>query len=282
MRHILPARSGAHPCHPGTRRHAGTLGRTRTQPRGQDDEPGDRPAVTDNWQPGTDSAESPIPASTPIPAESPADGDSGPVRTARRAPGRPRDPDVERAILEATLDLLAEGSFAGLSIEAVAARAGAGKATVYRRWQNKELLVIDAVATLTEPVPPVLCGDMRTDLVSLLESVWRNAGSTRAGRILPGLLAERAGGGQLFRLYQERVIIPRRQRFRSVLEAGMAAGSLRADLDVERAIDLLVGPVLYRSLLGAGRGPVREHQPAAIVDDVLLGLRVRPASDQPA
>lgn len=243
--------------------------------RGHDDEPGDRPGVTENWQRGTPSAGSPVPAA------SPGDGDSGPVEPARRAPGRPRDPDVERAILEATLDLLAEGSFAGLSIEAVAARAGAGKATVYRRWQNKELLVIDAVATLTEPVPPTLRGDLRLDLVLLLESVWRNAASTRAGRILPGLLAERSAGDELFRLYSERVIIPRRQRFRSVLEAGRAAGELRADLDVERAIDLMVGPVLYRSLVSGGRAPASGHQPAQIVDDVLLGLRVRPQERQP-
>src|SRR4030095_12401343 len=70
-------------------------------------------------------------------------------------PGRPRSERAERAIIEATLDLLAEVGIAALSIEQVAARAGVGKATIYRRWPNKEALIIDAAASMKGPVPPI-------------------------------------------------------------------------------------------------------------------------------
>src|ERR1043165_4470484 len=71
-----------------------------------------------------------------------------------RPPGRPRSERAARAIIDATLDLLAEeGGVTGVSIEAVAARAGVGKTTIYRRWPNKEALIIDALAALKEPFP---------------------------------------------------------------------------------------------------------------------------------
>ena len=79
---------------------------------------------------------------------------STPVADAPRSPGRPRSVRADEAIVAATLDLLAEGmSVDVLSIEAIAARAGVGKATIYRRWPNKEALLIDAVAAMKGPLP---------------------------------------------------------------------------------------------------------------------------------
>src|SRR5438105_3885308 len=75
-------------------------------------------------------------------------------RHAVRRPGRPRSEAAEKAILEAVIDLFIEGEpYGTLSVEQIAARAGVGKATLYRRWPNKEALVIDAVARLSEPCP---------------------------------------------------------------------------------------------------------------------------------
>ena len=79
-------------------------------------------------------------------------------RCAARPPGRPRSERAEKAIIGATLDLLIEeAGVVGVTIEAVAARAGVGKSTIYRRWANKEALIVDALATLKEPVPPLAC-----------------------------------------------------------------------------------------------------------------------------
>src|SRR5437879_4279834 len=85
-----------------------------------------------------------------------------------RPPGRPRSERAEKAIIEATLDLLVEeAGVAGMTIEAVASRAGVGKTTIYRRWANKEALIIDALATLKGPVPPLAGVSVRDDLITL-------------------------------------------------------------------------------------------------------------------
>ena len=82
--------------------------------------------------------------------------------TAARAPGRPRDPQVERDILAATIELLGEDGFDGLSIEAVAARAGVGKTTADRRWPSKIPLVVDALAAMKAPTPAAVAEDLPT------------------------------------------------------------------------------------------------------------------------
>jgi AcrR family transcriptional regulator len=186
---------------------------------------------------------------------------------AARAPGRPRDVRCDAAIVDATLALLAEGGPARLSVEAVAARAGVGKATIYRRWPNKELLVVDALATLTEPPPPVGTGSLRTDLITVLDIVRRWTADSLAGRILPRLLAE--GDPRVLGLFRERIVTPRRFRIAELLRRAVDDGQLRADLDIELTIDLLVGTVVYRQLLR--HAPIRHEHIERVVDTVLAG-----------
>jgi AcrR family transcriptional regulator len=174
------------------------------------------------------------------------------------------------AIVEATLELLAEGGYAGLTMEAVAARAGVGKATVYRRFSGKEQLVIEAVASLTEPPDPDHDMGVREELVTLLEAMRRKSDSL-AGKIFPRLVGESADSPELMERYRERVLLPRRRRFAAVLQRGIAEGLLRPDLDVEHAIDLLVGPMAYRNMLRGDPLPGPDLA-GRIVDDVLVGL----------
>ena len=192
-----------------------------------------------------------------------------------RPSGRPRDPQCDVAIVAATLDLLAEAGYGALTMEAVAARAGVGKATVYRRFPGKEQLVIEALATLTETPEAVEGSDVRDELVALLESVRRKADSV-AGKLFPRLVGESFDNPALMQRYRERVLLPRRERFAAVLRRGIAEGLLRADLDVEHVIDLLVGPMAYRNLFSAHRPPTPDLA-ARIVDDVLAGLLPRSA-----
>src|SRR6059058_3780324 len=92
-----------------------------------------------------------------------------PADQERKAPGRPRSARADEAIIDAVLDLLADGTPAEtLSIEAVAARAGVGKATIYRRWSNKESLIVDAVATVKGELPKLAGESLRDDLVAVL------------------------------------------------------------------------------------------------------------------
>ena len=197
-----------------------------------------------------------------------------------RSAGRPRDPKVDAAILAATLELLAEGGYEALTIEAVAACAGVGKASVYRRFAGKEQLVVEAVASLIEPLEPPVGASVRDELVALLDAVRRKSSSSLADKIFPRLLGSAAGSPELMVRYREQVLDPRRRRFLDLLERGVREGLVRPDVDPERATDLLVGPMAYRNLIRRDPPPGPELA-ARIVDDVLVALapRATPGTD---
>ena len=188
-----------------------------------------------------------------------------------RAVGRPRDPKLDAAITDATLELLADIGYAALTIEAVATRAGVGKATLYRRWPGKVQLVVDAVRTLSEQPDPDTSAGVRDELVELLEAVRRKSGSSLAGRIFPRLIGDSAENPEFMRRYREQVLDPRRDRFRAALLRGVEQGLVRTDVDTDHAIDLLVGPMAYRNLIRNDPAPGPDLA-ARIVDDVLRAL----------
>ena len=189
--------------------------------------------------------------------------------------GRPRDPRLDAAIVDATLRLLAEGSYAALTMEAVAALAGVGKATLYRRYAGKEQLVVDAVATLSEAPEVVEGAGVRDELVARLEAVRRKSDSSLAGKIFPRLISASADHPELMRSYRRQVLAPRRAAFAATLQRGVAQGLVREDLDLDHAIDMLVGPMAYRNLIRNDPAPGPDLA-ARIVDDVLLALAPRP------
>ncbi|MBO4204939.1 TetR/AcrR family transcriptional regulator [Micromonospora echinofusca] len=193
---------------------------------------------------------------------------------APRSPGRPRSSRADEAIVEATLDLLAEGTTVeALSIEAIAARAGVGKATIYRRWSGKEALLRDALRTLKGP-PPVPAGvSVRDDLITLLTVIGDNS-DARAVRIMPCLVPEVHRSVEQYRLYQE-LVEPRRQAMREVLWAGVDRGEIRPDLDVEVALAILTGPMLVQKLLRWQPDLDDAHLAERVVDTVLAGLANR-------
>ena len=188
-----------------------------------------------------------------------------------RTTGRPRDPDLDHRILDATLQLLAEDGYDGLTIEAVSALAGVGKASVYRRFPGKEELVIEAVASLSEQPEPVVGAGVRDELVTLLEVIRRKSDSSLAGKIFPRLLGASAENPELMRRYREQVLDPRRRRFLDVLQRGIDEGLIRPEVDLDHAADLLVGPMAYRNLIRNDPPPGPELA-ARIVDDVLVAL----------
>ncbi|MEV4756742.1 TetR/AcrR family transcriptional regulator [Micromonospora sp. NPDC049559] len=189
---------------------------------------------------------------------------------APRSPGRPRSVRADEAIVEATLDLISEGtSIEALSIEAIAGRAGVGKATIYRRWPGKDALVIDALRKLKGP-PPVPRGEsVRADLLTLLVTVGRTP-DERAARVMPCLIPEINRSADRMRIWQE-ITAPRRQVMREVLQRGMVTGELRADLDVEVTIGLLTGPMLMHRMLGWEPEVAEQTLAERVVDTVLAG-----------
>ncbi|WP_091191631.1 TetR/AcrR family transcriptional regulator [Micromonospora narathiwatensis] len=193
---------------------------------------------------------------------------------APRSPGRPRSVRADEAIVQATLDLLAEGStIEALSIEAIAARAGVGKATIYRRWSGKDALLLDALHTLKGTPPQPAGHSVRDDLVLLVGAIGHNI-DPRAAKIMPCLVPEVNRSPAHYRLYQN-MVEPRRKLMRQVLQRGVRTGELRADLDIELAMALLSGPMLMQRMLRWQPELDGRILPERIVDAVLDGLRAR-------
>ncbi|MFG2009364.1 TetR/AcrR family transcriptional regulator [Micromonospora sp. NBC_01740] len=193
---------------------------------------------------------------------------------APRPPGRPRSVRADEAIVEAALDLLADGStIEAISIEAIAARAGVGKATIYRRWPGKDALLRDALRTLKGTPPEPAGHSVRDDLILLVGAVGNHI-DPRAARIMPCLVPEVNRSPEQYQLYQN-IIEPRREMMREVLRRGMRSGELRADLDVEVVMAMLTGPMLVQRVMRWHPDLDEATLPQRIVDGVLDGIRAR-------
>jgi len=199
--------------------------------------------------------------------------DAGPAETSRR-PGRPRSEQAEQAIIEATLDLFAEQGFEGVCVEAVAARAGVGKATIYRRWPNKEELLLAALSSMKSPIPEPT-GSVRDDLVAQMSVMCADRADPRKARRYALLLGEGQKYPRLMARYKATVIGPRHDAMRAVIRRGIASGEIRADADIEIALLALTGTVLAKEK--AADGSLDGEFAARIVDELLLGLLPRTA-----
>ena len=167
----------------------------------------------------------------------------------KRSPGRPRSEQARMAILRSTLKLLGESGFSDLTIEAVAARARVGKATVYRWWPNKAALIADAFASsTTRKLHFPDTGSVRSDMSQQMRQVIKIFRSRR-GRIVSAIL----GGGQsdrdLIAAFRERFLWPRRQEAYATIRRGILRGELRKDVDLDVLLDALYGPIYMRFLI---------------------------------
>jgi AcrR family transcriptional regulator len=196
-----------------------------------------------------------------------------PTLIAPRSPGRPRSSHADAAIIDAVLDLLSAGtSVEALTMEAVAAKAGVGKATIYRRFADKDELVLAAVEAI-KPRPPAPAGvSVREDLIAIARHVARIR-EGMAGQIMPCMVPELQRPGRLRDLYLK-LVEDRREVTRSVLRRGIASGELRADIDIDLAAVLLSAPATMSSLGFAGPLPSRDGTDLAerTVDMVLRGI----------
>lgn len=188
----------------------------------------------------------------------------------RRRPGARKDPEADRLILETAHRLLREQGYERLTIDAVAREAGVARTTVYRRYRDKADLVSAAIGTLRAPVKRSASGDTRLDLIAHLESVRRNYGVSLAGT----LLMEEPHNPRLLELFRERMVIPQRQIVAETIRAGIDRGQLRADVDIERVLDLLLG-AFFAAVFAGGRP--RPGWAEQIVDALWPALAARPS-----
>ncbi|MCF6378125.1 TetR/AcrR family transcriptional regulator [Nocardioides KLBMP 9356] len=192
-------------------------------------------------------------------------------------PGRKRNPLIDEAILEATLDELAERGYLNLTMDAVARRAGVGRPTVYRRYPNKPALVLAACTSVAaRHVPSPNTGSLGGDVEVLLADLTRVFTRTRAAQIVPALLSARDEHPELGAA-AEAVWDERRRAMREVLEHARTRGEVDSNLDIEIAIDLLYGPLYLRLLVT--QAPITGQLASGLADMALAGLTVRRAEN---
>lgn len=187
----------------------------------------------------------------------------------RRRPGRPRNVGADDAIMDAVIDLLTEVGFRGLTIDAVAHRAGVGKATIYRRWEGKEQLVLDALTAGRIPVPQPDTGNLRDDLLAYYLPLADAEAQKGAVRLMPALAAEAAVDAELAaRLYD--YVSDRRAPVAGILYRAQERGEIGEGYDVELVVDLLTGAIMYRLYFSGTT--VDESVIHRLIEGVLIGI----------
>jgi AcrR family transcriptional regulator len=198
----------------------------------------------------------------------------------KRLPGRPRSEQARRAIFRSTLKLLRRSSFSGLTIEAVAADANVGKATVYRWWPNKGALVVDAFASsaaaqLHFPNTGSVYRDISVQMTQFL-GVLRSP----RGRIVAALLAGGQSDPELLAAFRNRFLWPRREEAYKTLRRAIQRGELPKTLDLDVALDTLYGAIYMRFLIQHGK--LSENYVREVCRIVLSGAAKSGRQSRPA
>ena len=218
-------------------------------------------------------ADGPVPGGPATDGPAPGGRSAGAPCAAGPRRGRPRSEAAEQSIIEAALQLLTRGSsLNSISIEGIAAQAGVGKATIYRRWPNKEELLFDVLVRAEPPEPEYRGGTMRDTLVQILEYLRQSTLAKRDPTSFAGAVADLRATPGLYQRYHDQVIAPRRARLHRLIAEGVANGELRDDVDVDLLGELIIGPMLSRAMLHPDASLDDPDLPAVIVDTVLQGI----------
>jgi AcrR family transcriptional regulator len=192
----------------------------------------------------------------------------------QRRPGRPRNEEARRAILKAAIDLLNTEQLPAISADAIAARAGVSKATIYRWWPNKSAIIMEGFLEMIAPhirFPETssAMNDLRVQLCRVVDVCQGDA-----GRMLRALIADSQANTELAVAMRANYFSVRRADARKVIERGIDSGEFHRDLDIGAAIDCLYGPILYRIL-------INPHPPDAAFVNRMIALLQRAFAAQP-
>jgi len=195
--------------------------------------------------------------------------------------GRSRDASRDDTLRRAALDLVTEIGYDRLTMDAVAARAGAGKATVYRRWPNKAELVGDALAHqhVEGEVPDT--GSLREDLAALPGQLLAGQDPLYKARLVTGLASAMLADAELRRAFDS-LAPPTERAVATIIERAVARGEIGAPADPAMLAAILPALGLHR-LIFTGGGPDVDYA-AAVIDNVLLPaiMAGRPAASAPS
>jgi len=188
----------------------------------------------------------------------------------RGRPGRPRSEESRTAVLRATSELLHEVGLRAMTTEEIASRSGASKATIYKWWPNKYAVAFDAfLSEIMAESPDPDTGSARDDLTAVVRGLLRFY-TGRSGRVFAQLVGEAQSDPLIQRELRTNLVDSRRELFRTIWERGVARGELRADADPDAAVDIAVGPALYRLMMG--HAPLTDDAADALVDVAIRGL----------
>lgn len=173
--------------------------------------------------------------------------------------GRPRSIHADQAILQATLDLLAEVGYESMSIEAIASRAGVGKTTIYRRYTSKEELVADAIESLRDDLAIPDTGSFWGDMDILIKNAAKKIDSPLGRQTLALIVSTASSNPQFAEVYWTKYTKLRREAFSKILERAKSRGEIHKDADVDLIIDLVSGSLYYALIFKPTTEPVEGY-----------------------
>jgi AcrR family transcriptional regulator len=188
---------------------------------------------------------------------------------AAKKPGRPRNFDTGERILNVTLRHLAEEGYSRMSLDGIAAEAEVSKPTIYRRWKSKEDLATAAIRTIQLAEPTADTGSTATDLIATLKTFRRSLLRPNGMSLVGTVLAEEEHTPELLAFFRERLVAPRREMLRAILERAAQKGELLPDVNLDATVTLLVG-AFYARYLAASNIP--ESFVAELVKIVWRGI----------
>ncbi|MGD0001321.1 MAG: TetR/AcrR family transcriptional regulator [Bryobacteraceae bacterium] len=189
--------------------------------------------------------------------------------------GRQRSAESESAILSATLQLLERKPLRDITIEAIAEKAGVGKATIYKWWSSKAYVALDAfLIRMRAAVPAPDTGSARADFTIQLKSLIRFY-ATPIGRIYSQFVAEGQSDPEFLKLFRNRFLLPRRESLKAIWQRGVARGEIRDGLDADLVLDLVYGPTIFRFMVG--HGPLNDLEAEGMIAALFAGIEARPA-----
>jgi AcrR family transcriptional regulator len=166
-------------------------------------------------------------------------------KTDQKLPGRPRSVQSHQAMLQATLELLAEVGFDAMSIDAIASRAKVGKTTIYRRYASKAELVADAIESVREEIMLPDTGNLQSDIDALIENAAQITLSPLGRQTVAMIISSASSNTQFAQIYWTKYLEPRRNSFGLVLERAKVRNEIPTDLDSDLVFDMMSGIMLY-------------------------------------
>jgi AcrR family transcriptional regulator len=165
--------------------------------------------------------------------------------TNKKSLGRPRSIQSHQAMLQATLELLAGVGFDAMSIDAIAARAGVGKTTIYRRYASKAELVADAIESVREEIVIPDTGNLQGDIDALIQNAAQITLSPLGRQTVAMIISSASSNAQFAQIYWTKYLQPRRKTFAIVLERAKARSEISTDLDSDLVFDTMSAIMLY-------------------------------------